>query len=106
MKALCEWLATLLANPERRRDRRQDQIRIGERSQRHEEDAVGEVVKEVGSPLQHQARLARAPGTCQGEEPHLRTAEELDDLQHLLLTTQEGGWLQRQVIRAGLQRLQ
>ena len=57
-----------LAQPKRPRDRRQDQIRVGDRGQRDEDDAIGEGRCRVLGDAQREAGLAHPARTGQGEQ--------------------------------------
>ena len=75
-----------------------------ERRQRHEEDAVGEVVQQLGRGLQRQAGLAGAAGTGQGQQPHVGPAQQARRSRRTsLLPAQERGRLAGQVVAAGVQ---
>ena len=86
--------------------RRGDQRGVGNGGERHEEDAVLELVQEVRRRLQGQAGLARAPRTGEGKEAHLGSQKPPSDLLHLPLAPDERGGLHGQVVRAALERPQ
>ena len=67
----------------RLRKRRDDQFRVADGRQVDEADAVREVVAQLGCRLQREARLARAAGSRQRQQPHLRALEQRDCRGHL-----------------------
>jgi hypothetical protein len=75
----------------------QDEARIRELRKAGEENAVGEVVEELGRNLCGQARLARAAGPGQGDDPRLAPAEELRHFPNLALAADQRVRLERQV---------
>ena len=56
-----------------------------------EEDAVSEVLQQIGGKLQAEACLARAAGAGQGEQAHVGPAQQGQAVGHLLVATDEGG---------------
>ena len=106
LHALDERLVPALPHVERLRDGRDDQRGVGEGGERHEEDAVLELIQEISRRLQRQAGLARAPRTGEGKEAHLGSHKPPSDLLHLPLASDERGGLHGQVVRAALERPQ
>ena len=70
--------------------------------QRDEEDAVGEVLEHLGGDLEGKPGLARATRTDEGQQLGVVTPQQVDDLSHLLLPTQERGRLAGEVLRSGV----
>src|SRR5262245_4500917 len=87
LESILRSQATRLLHPERLGNGRDHQRWLGDASQTNEEDAVGEVVEQIGGSLQREPRLARAPGARHGDETNVRTAEELTDVRQLLLAS-------------------
>ena len=84
--------------------RRTDQLRVGQRRQRHEEHAAGEPLEEFGSHLECKSCLAAAAGTGERDEP-FPVREQCNQLRQLRLTADEGARGDRQVRRVeALQR--
>ena len=81
--------AAALAQAERLRDRSHDQIRIRQRPQRHEPDAVGVVLGGVGGREKRQARLPAAARADQGDDRDIVAAEQVEQLGELALTPDE-----------------
>ncbi len=73
--ALLDREACDLLDPECLRNRRKHETRVGDRRQRDEEGAVGEVLEQVGCRLEREARLAGAARACQREQPNLGSGE-------------------------------
>ena len=73
-------------------------------AERHEVDAVGELVKDRGRDSQAQARLAGAPGPGQSEQPG--PGQQLRGLTNLVVAADEARQLCGQVVRRRLQGLQ
>jgi hypothetical protein len=86
----------------RREDRGRDQAWVADRLERDEPDAVGEPLRDVGSQLQRQPRLAGPARSGQRQEPG--GPEQLARLGQLRLAADEARQLRRQVVRAAIQR--
>src|SRR5439155_5011429 len=84
-------------------DRRRNELRIRDRVEGNEEHAVPELVEHLCPELQGQPRLAGAARARQREEsrPGQQPSRGFD-----LGATDEGGRLDRQVVRACLERTQ
>ena len=87
--------ASRVAHPERLRDDGRDEARIGDRSERDEGDAIGEVSGQVGGNLQGEARLTDPTGAGQGDEPHAVATQEGADAFDVPLPAHEAGERQR-----------
>ena len=83
------------------RDRRRHEFRVLDRRERHEVDAVGELIHHVGGDLQAEARLAGAARAGERQQP--RSGQQLPGLTHLVVTADKARQLRRQVIRCRLE---
>src|SRR5436305_3065600 len=106
LQTLQERLTTHLTDAKALRDSCNDQRRIAYGSQINERDAIGELVAEFCRHLQGQARLPCAAGACQRHQMHILTAQELCDGRHFLLPSNEGCWLNGQIVGMGTQGLE
>jgi len=91
-------LVQLALGSERGRDRREEQLGLGQRLQRHPEDAVGEVLDELGRGLECKPRLTRPAGTGHGDQARA-LADDRDQLFELALPADQGRGLRWQVGR-------
>ena len=66
--------------------------------ERDEEDAIREVIEQLGGDLEGQSRLAGATRTDEGQQLRVVTPQQVDDFSHLLLPTEEGGRLAGEVV--------
>ena len=91
-----------LGDAERTRDARCDEHRIADRLERHEEDAVREVVRRPRRELERQPRLAgpARPGQRQQPGPRQQPGRRLE----LRVAPDERRQLGRQVVRPGVER--
>ncbi|HLW12350.1 MAG TPA: hypothetical protein VKU81_06600 [Casimicrobiaceae bacterium] len=96
--------ARFLLDPERRGHRLRHQFRVCERRKFDQPHAVGEIIKRVGRDLKRQARLAKAAGADDGDEPC--SAQQFPDLVQLTLAADERRHLLRQVVRYCFERAQ
>jgi len=89
--------AAAVREPERLRDRGGHEIRLGDRRQLHEEDAITIIGHRAACDLEAEPRLAGAarPGKRQQAAP----LEELADLTDLALAAEEGRQARRQIVR-------
>src|SRR5262249_51823655 len=92
------WAHSTFLDAERLRNGGQDQRRISDGGQVHEEHAISELLTQFCSHLQPQARFADATRTSQGEQPHIVTQQQVGDLRHVLLAANKGGELDRQIV--------
>ena len=67
----------LLADPDGRGDRLRHQRRLAQGCELHERDAVGERTVQPGGKLDGQSRLAHPGRAGQGQQPDLRSVDEL-----------------------------
>ena len=88
-KILSELLAARPLNVKDPCDGRQDELGIRKRREPDEENAVGEVVQQVGRNLQGQPRLARSSGAGQGEHSDVGLLQHSGHLTHLALAADE-----------------
>ena len=88
----------LLLQAEGLADRAGHELRIRDRRQRHEGDAVGKGVGSREGRLDREARLARAAGAGQGQQP--RPVQQLADALDLRLAADEAGQLGGQDLEA------
>jgi len=88
-KGLHQRPARYVFDPERLGEDRGDEIRGLQRCQGYEGDTVGEI--RFGAPchLQSQPGLADAPGTGQGQKPHVVATQEDRHVLHLVLAPDE-----------------
>jgi hypothetical protein len=73
-QALCEWATARLADTERLGDGRRHEVRLGERRQVHEADAVGELRRQLGGHRQRQPGLAHSARTGQRHQTRIGAA--------------------------------
>ena len=66
-----------------------------------EEDAVAEVIEQVGGDLQAEARLAGAAGAGEGEQADVGPAQQGEAVGHLLGAADEGRQLDGQDVGPG-----
>ena len=92
-----------LAQPQRPRDGRREQGRVGQRGEGDEPDAVGVPGRHRPGNLQGQAGLPHAPRSGQGQQARARTQEQLPDSGHLALPPDEARQGGRQVQPLGVQ---
>jgi hypothetical protein len=97
-----EGIARRLPHPENRGHRLRHEIGVGERGELDQPHPVLDVLRRLRGDREGEARLARAPGTGEGQKPALR--EQSLDLCRLALAPDEAGQLQRQVVRPALGR--
>ncbi len=93
---LRDALATRREDPESQSDGRRDEVGILERRKSDEDDAVGELVEQLGSHLHCEPRLARPAGAGQRDEPDFRSPDQIHHLPDLALATNQGRRLTRQ----------
>src|SRR5829696_1563649 len=74
-----------------------EQIRVNERGQRDEADAVGKLARKVLRHPYPRARLADAAGSCQRQQPHVGTAHDLLRSIDFSVPANKGGQLRGQV---------
>jgi hypothetical protein len=88
-KGLHQRPARRVFDPERLGEDRRNEIRVLQRRQGHEGDAVGKIP--VGTPchLQGQPGLADAPGTGQGQKPHVVATQQGRHVLHFALAPDE-----------------
>ena len=99
-----ELLPGRLVDAERLRDLRQDELGIGDRRERHEEDAVREVLDQLGRRLQREPGLPGAARPGQRDRADVGPAQELDHLGDLAVAPDERRRLHGQVRRPVLER--
>jgi len=98
-------VAWRLADVENRGHRLDDHLRIGDRAQLHEPDALGVLFQQAAANLQRQPGLPRAAWTQQRDHP--RRSQSAFDLRHFPFATDEARLLQgRQVGDEDLQGLE
>ena len=95
-----------LADPERLRDRGNDELRVADGFERHDEDAVGVVLDDLRRRLQRESRLAGARRAGQRQQPHVLAAEQVRDRRELALAADQQRRLHREVRRPALERAQ
>ena len=102
----------LLPHPQRRRDGRGHEGRVGQRRQVDEPDPVGEGVEQLGRRLQRQARLADAARPGQRQQPGPRAgsvrsrAEQRRRPRQLVSPTEERRRLGREVGQSTVERVE
>ena len=79
-----------VAEAERRGDRGQDEIRIVERAEFDEPDAVGKVRRDLGRDLQREAGLADAAWPGQRDEGDVFAPQQADNGRHVVLAPDQG----------------
>ena len=77
-------------------------IRVIQRGELDQPDAVFERRQHVGAKLQRQARLAGAAGA--GQRQQMRPRQQFPDIRQLVLAPDEAGQLNGQVIRVAVER--
>ena len=82
---------------ERLGERRDEQVRVAQRRQRHPPDAVGIRLGRLGRRLDREPRLAGAARPGQRQEPRRSPCEQLHDLGQLVLAPEERRRRNRQV---------
>ena len=87
-------------------DRLQHQRRIAQRRQGDEKHPLLEFIHHVGGGLQGEAGLAGAADPGQGQQAHLGVGQLFLDGANLVLATDEGGGLRRQIVGARIERLE
>ncbi len=105
-EALDERRRTALSEPERLRDRRQDELGIGDRCQRDEEHALGEFLEELGGGLQPEPGLARASRPGERQQAHVLPPQSLGDRGQLALAPDQRRGQDGQVRGSVLERAQ
>ena len=83
-------LARLLAQAERLRDRRHDELRLADRRELDEGRAVREPLAHAGGELEREPGLAGAAGADQRQQAHVVAREQLAGLGELALAPDEG----------------
>jgi hypothetical protein len=78
-----------LADSERPRERRHDQLRVGERGERDEEDAVGKTRRRAARDLEGQPGLAGSARAREREQAHVVAQEEAPRFRQLPLASDE-----------------
>src|SRR5207247_6688478 len=86
---------------ERVRDRRWDELRVGDRGKRHPERAVGEAGRRFGRELQRESRLP-CPSWA-GERQKAGSIEEAKSLDDVAVPPDERRDLLRQIVRRAIQ---
>src|SRR2546425_338057 len=76
--ALGQRFTDPLLNAEGLRDGREDKPRIRDRRERHQEDAILEVLYELRGDAKRKPRLSRAARSCKGDEARLVTKQIAD----------------------------
>jgi hypothetical protein len=102
LQATRHGLLSFLAEAQGRRDGGWHERRVGQGRQRDEEDAVGEVLEHLGGGLEREPGLPRATRTDEGQQLSVVTPQQVDDVRHLLLSTEEGSRLAGEVLRSGV----
>ena len=80
--------------------------RVRDRGERHEENAVCELLQDLGGDLQPEAGLAGPRGPGEGQESRAGVQQPLPHRAHLLLPSYQCGGLHGQVVRARVQGAQ
>jgi hypothetical protein len=93
---LLERRARLLGDGERPGERGEDELGIAKGREWHPEDAVREGLGRFGRRLQGKSRLARPPGSGQGQQA-CTVGQESDHVCELGFSSQEGGGRHRQI---------
>ncbi len=106
LEALSDRGRAALPESERLRDRGQDERGIGDRRQRDEEHALGEVLDELGGSLQREPGLARAARPGERQQTHVLPPQSLGDRSQLALAPDQRCGLDGQVRRPVLERAQ
>ncbi len=96
---LRQGLPGLLPQPERRRGRRWNQIRIGQPGEIDHECAIRERLERLRGDPCAQPRLADPTRPGEGHQPNSGPEQERNRLLHLPLPPQERGRVRRQVVR-------
>ena len=89
----------MLAQAERLRDRRHDELPVADRRERDEEDAVSELLDHLGGGLEREARLAGAAGARERQQADVVGQERLQLLELVVAPDQRIGWTGRFVGR-------
>ena len=84
----------------------QDELGVGERRERDEEDALREVLDKLRGGLKPEPGLARASRPGQRQQTHVLAPQPLDDRGHLALAADQRRGLDGQVRRPVLERAQ
>jgi hypothetical protein len=105
VERLEDRLPRLLAQADRPRDRRRDQLPVAHGRERDEEDAVRELLDDVGSELQREPRLPGAARARERQRPQA-VRQQRRRLLELALTADQLVRLHGQVGRAVVERLQ
>src|SRR5215204_1920883 len=103
LEDLIEPLLSCLPHPKRLRNGREEQFGFGEGGERHEEGAVGEVLKEVCGRLQGEPCLAGPTRTGESEQARLVAAQEVANLRHLFLATYNRSGLEGDVVAVNVE---
>ena len=106
LEALGDGSGAGLAEPERLRDRGQDERGVGDRRERDEEDALREVLDQLGGGLEREPGLARAARAGERQQAHVVPPKPLGDRGHLALAADQRRGLDGQVRRPVLERAQ
>jgi hypothetical protein len=91
MQSLPRRLVLRLPNAEHLGDGRYDQVRLVDRRQRDEGDAVGERCGKIRRHAQRETRLAGSTGSGEGDELDVVAPQQGDNLGDDTLTPDEGG---------------
>src|SRR4029077_10638908 len=89
---------------ERLRDGGSDQLGVMHRAERDKVDTVRELVQDLRGNFQAEARLARATGAGEGQQP--RAGQQLLRLADLVVAADKARQLGRKIVWSRLQRLQ
>ncbi len=90
-------LSPVLLHPERLRNRRNHERRIGDRGEGDVEDAVAELVDELRAHRQGEPGLSRPAGAGHGHEPDVRPAQQCSQFLELLAAPDQRRGCERQV---------
>jgi hypothetical protein len=96
-------LPWLLVHSERLGDRRKNELRVREGSERYEEDPVGKVVDDLRGQLKSETRLAGAARPGEGEQANVSSHQQQQRVLHFPVAADEQRRLNGQVRRAILE---
>ena len=97
-------LASGLVDPQSLRRGGDNERRIEDRSQRHEEDAAGERLDQLGRDLERETRFSCSTRSRQRDDACIGSTDELTQLLDLSLATEERRRLSRKVRRPVVER--
>jgi hypothetical protein len=87
-------------------NRRSEEVGIGDRGQRHEPDAVGERLDQLGTDLQSEPCLSGAARSCQRHDADTLLLDQRARRGDLCLATEERGRLGGKVVQMAIEALE